>query len=314
MSKINGNLIANQIRDALKTKVSSWKARYNCVPGLAVILVGDRKDSATYVRMKEKAATEIGMKFLLNQFPCDVSQQTVLDCIDLCNNDDNINGIIVQLPLPKHIDQKIVCERVALEKDVDGLRIDNIARLAIRLEDPHFVPCTPQGCMELLKSTGIEIKGKKATVVGRSHIVGMPMALLLNKANATVCICHRYTPPELLRKELLDSDIVVVAVGIPEMIKGDWLKPGAIVIDVGINAVDDPTKKTGYRLVGDVEYESAIKVASAVSPVPGGVGPMTVAMLLSNTVLGFERYLDGLNGDRNGNEYAAIHGLVSGLQ
>ena len=290
MSKINGNLIAKQIRQSLQTSISGWKSQCGRVPGLAVILVGDRKDSATYVRMKEKAATEIGMNFWLNRFPSDVTQDTVIECIDNCNKDTNVNGIIVQLPLPPHLDENLICARVALNKDVDGLRIENLAHIAVR-QEPDFVACTPQGCIELIKSTGIEIKGKKATVVGRSNIVGTPMALLLNKENATVTLCHSKTPKERLISELKESDIVVAAVGKAEMIQADWLKPGCVVIDVGINAVDDATKKRGYRLVGDVDYENAFKVASAITPVPGGVGPMTVAMLLRNTALGFERTL-----------------------
>lgn len=299
MSKINGNLIAKHMRECLKEKVKTWKRKFNRVPGLAVILVGERKDSLTYVSMKEKAASEIGINFSLQKFPCDVSQREVLECIDYFNKNVDIDGIIVQLPLPEHIDVKCVCQRVSLEKDVDGLRVENLARIAIPDEDPHFIACTPKGCIELIKSTGCEIQGKKATVVGRSHIVGMPMALLLNDHNATVSICHHLTPHELLIKELADADIVVVAVGIPSFVKGEWLKPGCVVIDVGINAVDDPTKKRGYRLVGDVDYNEALKVASAVTPVPGGVGPMTVAMLLSNTVLSFERTLPTENSIRN---------------
>ena len=295
MSKINGNLIAKSIHETLQGKILSWKSQFNRVPGLAVILVGDRNDSATYVRMKEKAATEIGMKFWLNRFPSNVTQKEVMDCIDNCNQNNDINGIIVQLPLPKHINEKLVCERVSLEKDVDGLRVENLARIAISGEEPHFVACTPQGCMDLIRSTGMDMKGKKATGVGRSHFVGMPMALLLNRADATVTICHHETPRELLLRELAESDIVVVAVGKPEIIQGEWLKPGCVVIDVGINAVHDSTRQRGYRLVGDVAYEAARNIASAVTPVPGGVGPMTVAMLLSNTVLSFERTLNASN-------------------
>lgn len=286
---INGNLVAQQVRNSLKTKITQWKNKYNAVPGLAVVLVGDRKDSATYVRYKEKAAEEIGMNFWLSKFPEDVNQTDVLRCIDKHNKDTSVNGIIVQLPLPSHLDEKLICESVALNKDVDGLRMMNLAHLADPQSVPNFVACTPQGCLELLKTTGINIQGKKAVVIGRSHIVGMPMALLLNKENATVTVCHSKTPSDLLTRELQNADIVVAAVGKPEMIKGAQLKEGAIVIDVGINPVEDATKKRGYRLVGDVDYNSAYQVASAITPVPGGVGPMTVAMLLRNTATGFER-------------------------
>lgn len=286
--KINGDIIARQFRNALQTKITNWKSSLNKVPGLAVILVGDRIDSTTYVKYKQKAAEEIGMNFSLYSFPVDTTQDKIMDCIDKCNDDSNVNGIIVQLPLPKHLNDKLICERVSYSKDVDGLTLQNLAKLAVG-NDTGFVACTPKGCLELIRSTGVSIEGKKATVVGRSHIVGMPMAMLLNNENATVTICHSKTPQGVLINELRQSDIVVAAVGRAEMIKGEWLKPGAVVIDVGINSIVDNTKKSGYRLIGDVEYTTAYTVASAITPVPGGVGPMTIAMLLSNTALGFER-------------------------
>jgi len=276
--RINGNAVSRQIRDTLKSRILHLRSTLNGqVPGLAVLLIGDRKDSSTYVRFKEKAASEIGMNFWLHTFTTDATQQEVLDCIDKCNNNSLVNGIIVQLPLPTHMDKTTVCERVVISKDVDGLKANSLASLAIaatgtQMPKAGFVACTPQGCLELIKSVAPQgIEGKKATVVGRSHIVGMPMALLLMKENATVTVCHHKTPSELLLKELRESDV------------GHYLKPGAIVIDVGINSGVDG------KLVGDVEFSTASLVAGAITPVPGGVGPMTIAMLLQNTLLSFER-------------------------
>jgi methylenetetrahydrofolate dehydrogenase (NADP+) / methenyltetrahydrofolate cyclohydrolase / formyltetrahydrofolate synthetase len=294
MHSINGNIISKQVLELLKQKISLFKQTVNRVPGLAVILVGERSDSTTYVKFKQKAAADIGMNFMLNKFSENVTQDDIIKCIDKCNEDPNINGIIVQLPLPVHLNPKIICERVFESKDVDGLKLITLAKLATNTV-PEFIACTPKGCLKLIKSTGTTIAGKKVTVVGRSHIVGMPMALLLNSENATVTICHAETPRDLMIKELQASDIVVIAVGRPEMFKGEWFKKGAVIIDVGINSIADPTKKSGYRLVGDVDYKSCENIVAALTPVPGGVGPMTVAMLLENTVIGFEKSLNMLD-------------------
>lgn len=203
------------------------------------------------------------------------------------NADPNVHGVLVQLPLPSHVNEERVLGAISLEKDVDGFHPINIGRLAMRGRDPLFVPCTPKGCIELLERSGVAISGKRAVVVGRSNIVGMPAAMLLQRRDATVTVVHSRTPhPEELIRQ---ADIVIAAVGIAEFVKADWLKPGAAVIDVGINPVPDDTKKTGYRLVGDVQYGEALKVAGAITPVPGGVGPMTIAMLLSNTLEGAQR-------------------------
>jgi methylenetetrahydrofolate dehydrogenase (NADP+)/methenyltetrahydrofolate cyclohydrolase/formyltetrahydrofolate synthetase len=293
MHKINGTLISNQIKETLKQRIVSFKKTTERIPGLAVILVGNRPDSTTYVRYKEIAAKDIGMNVWVNKFTEDVTQDTIIKCIDECNQDPNVNGIIVQLPLPRHLNSHIICERVHESKDVDGLKLITLAKLATN-SSPEFIACTPKGCLALIKSTGITVAGKKVTVVGRSQIVGMPMALLLNLENATVTICHHETPLELTIKELQSSDIVVIAVGHAEMFKGEWFKKGAIVIDVGINSIPDATKKSGYRLVGDVDYKSAENIVSAITPVPGGVGPMTVVMLLENTVDSFEKSINKL--------------------
>ena len=206
----------------------------------------------------------------------------MVELVAKLNADPKINGILVQLPLPKHIDEETVLNTIDLEKDVDGFHPVNIGRLAMKGRTPLFIPCTPAGCMELLADAGVEMNGAEAVIVGRSNIVGLPMAMLLQKANATVTICHSRTRD--LTEHLKRADIVVAAIGWAEMIKGDMLKPGCAVIDVGINRVDDDTRERGYRLTGDVEYDSAAEVAGAITPVPGGVGPMTIAMLMKNTL------------------------------
>lgn len=289
-TKINGTTISKQIREELTQKVSRNSG--NGIPGLAVILVGNRTDSTTYVRMKERAAKEVGINFFLERFDENVEEKTVISSIEEYNKNEGVHGIIVQLPLPRHLDEKKVCRTVLLDKDVDGLRSENIGRLAVSGENPTSIACTPKGCIELLKRSGVQIDGKNVTIVGRSNIVGLPVALLLLKENATISVCHRHTPMEELIKKLRDSDIVVVAVGKPQFIKGEWLKKGATVIDVGINSIPDSTRSRGYRLVGDVDYASAIECLGEngkITPVPGGVGPMTVAMLLLNT---YERFVD----------------------
>lgn len=252
-----------------------------------MILVGERRDSATYVRMKAKACKEVGIASFQHNLPAEVSQEELMALVAQLNEDDAVHGILVQLPLPDHIDEHAVLESIDVSKDVDGLHPTNMAYLAMRGRTPLFAPCTPSGCIELLKRYDIPIKGKRAVVMGRSNIVGIPAALLLMANDATVTVCHRHTAD--LDAHLKEADIVVVAIGRAEEVKGSSLKPGATVIDVGINSVDDATAKRGYRLVGDVHYESAVEVAGAITPVPGGVGPMTIAMLLRNTVDGGAR-------------------------
>ncbi|KAG6548043.1 hypothetical protein Mapa_010477 [Marchantia paleacea] len=279
---IDGKLIAKQIHWSIAQEITTLKERHDKIPGLAVLIVGDRKDSQTYVRMKRKACAEVGIKSFDVDLPATATEDEILDAVLALNASPEVQGILVQLPLPKHVNEQRILLAISIDKDVDGFHPLNIGNLTMKGREPLFSPCTPKGCIELLKESGIAIAGKRAVVVGRSNIVGMPVALMLNNRDATVTIVHSRTKnPELIIKE---ADIVIAAAGQPLMIKGDWIKPGAAVIDVGTNSVDDPSKKTGYRLVGDVDFEEVKKVAGFITPVPGGVGPMTIAMLLQNTL------------------------------
>ncbi|MFQ5611831.1 MAG: bifunctional methylenetetrahydrofolate dehydrogenase/methenyltetrahydrofolate cyclohydrolase FolD [Anaerolineae bacterium] len=279
---ISGKEIAATIRGEIKAEVEEMQASYGKVPGLATALVGSRKDSQTYVRMKKRACAEVGITSFGHDLPEDVSQEELLEIVRELNANPDVHGILVQLPLPGHIDEEEILRAISLEKDVDGFHPLNIGRLSMKRREPLFVPCTPKGCIELLNRTGVEIEGKRAVVLGRSNIVGLPVAMLLLHRNATLTICHSRTKnlPDVVRQ----ADILIAAVGRAEMVRGDWIKPGAVVIDVGVNAVDDATREKGYRLVGDVAFDEAREVASAITPVPGGVGPMTIAMLLRNTL------------------------------
>jgi len=251
-------------------------------PGLAVVLVGERKDSQTYVRMKKQAAEKTGMRFWLKEIPETVQQQELLKIVQDLNADKEVHGLIIQLPLPAHIKEVEILDAVSYEKDIDGFHPLNIGALTMKGREPKFVPCTPKGCIELLERSGISLDGKHVVVLGRSNTVGIPAAMLALHKNATVSICHSRTKniEEIVRQ----ADVLIAAVGRAEMVKKEWLKEGVVVIDVGINSVPDATKKQGYRLVGDVDYEGARQKASLITPVPGGVGPMTVAMLLQNTL------------------------------
>jgi len=286
---IDGTAIAADIRNEIKTEVEQLRAQYGKVPGLATVLVGSRKDSQSYVRMKKKACAEAGITSFGHELPEDVSQDELLKVVQDLNANPDVHGILVQLPLPDHIDSETILSAISLEKDVDGFHPINIGRLSMKQREPLFVPCTPKGCIELLDRTGVEIEGKRAVVLGRSNIVGLPVAMLLLHRNATLTVCHSRTQdlPGVVR----EGDILVAAVGRAEMVRGDWIKPGAVVIDVGVNAVDDPSRERGYRLVGDVAFDEAKEVAAAITPVPGGVGPMTIAMLLRNTTDGAKRAL-----------------------
>ncbi|CAL5097009.1 unnamed protein product [Urochloa decumbens] len=284
---IDGKAIAADIRREVAAEVAALSSTHNVVPGLAVVIVGSRKDSQTYVNMKRKACAEVGIRSVDVDLPEDISEAALVAEVHRLNADPAVHGILVQLPLPKHINEEKILTEISIEKDVDGFHPLNIGKLAMKGREPLFVPCTPKGCMELLSRSGVTVKGKRAVVVGRSNIVGLPVSLLLLKADATVSIVHSRTPdPESIVRE---ADIVIAAAGQAMMIKGDWIKPGAAVIDVGTNSVDDPTRKSGYRLVGDVDFGEVSKVAGYLTPVPGGVGPMTVAMLLKNTVDGAKR-------------------------
>ncbi|KAF7197816.1 C-1-tetrahydrofolate synthase, cytoplasmic [Pseudocercospora fuligena] len=288
-SKIDGTAIAKSLRERISKEVTEKQAknpRYK--PSLVIIQVGDRQDSSTYVRMKLKACEEANIACELVKYDESISQYELLEKIEQYNNDSSVHGMLVQLPLPKHINEYEITSAVADQKDVDGFGAVNIGELAKKGGRPMFVPCTPKGVMALLKESGIEVRGKNAIVIGRSDIVGAPVSYLLRNADATVTVCHSKTAN--LKDVVKTGDIVVAALGSPGFVKGDWLKPGAVVIDVGTNPIPDETKKSGQRLVGDVDYESAAEVASQITPVPGGVGPMTVAMLLSNVVDAADAY------------------------
>jgi 5,10-methylene-tetrahydrofolate dehydrogenase/methenyl tetrahydrofolate cyclohydrolase len=279
---IDGKMIAQQVRDEVAAAVAERLAVGKQRPTLATVLVGERQDSAAYVAAKGKACQELGMGSISEHRPADASQEQVEELVKKLNADPAVSGILVQLPMPSHINEERVLSLINIEKDVDGFSPINIGRLAQKGRDPLFVPCTPYGCIYLLEKSGVKIEGANAVVLGRSNIVGMPVALLLIGKNATVTVCHSRTQD--LPGTVRQADILIAAIGRTEMVRGDWIKPGAAIIDVGINAVPDETKKSGRRLVGDVCFEEAKEVAGFITPVPGGVGPMTIAMLMKNTL------------------------------
>ncbi len=289
---IDGTAIAQKVRNEVKEKVAKRIAEGKSQPGLATVLVGERIDSATYVSMKQKACADLGMTSYHHPVAADITQADLEKLIKELNADPKVNGILVQLPLPAHLDEERVLQLISIEKDVDGFSPINLGRLAQKGREPLFVPCTPYGCIYLLKEAGVQIAGANAVVLGRSNIVGMPAALLLVKENATVTVVHSKTKdiPAILRQ----ADIIIAAIGRAEMVRGDWIKPGAAVIDVGINGIplfnpdgtpliSQKTGKPRQKLVGDVNFEEAKEVAGFITPVPGGVGPMTIAMLMANT-------------------------------
>ena len=278
MILIDGKKIAADLREDLKKEVSELKSKHNKVPGLTVILIGEDAPSQIYVRNKERSAKEVGLKSEVIKYPDTVEEKTVLKKIEELNNDESVSGILVQLPLPKHIDKQKVIEAILPSKDVDGFHPMNVGNLSSGYESS--VPCTPLGCYLLIKKIEPNLSGKKAVVVGRSNLNGKPMTQLLLKENCTVTITHSKTKD--LKGECSKGDIIVAAVGMPELVKGDWVKKDAIVIDVGIN-------KTEKGIVGDVAFDEVSKVAKAITPVPGGVGPMTIACLLKNTIECFKR-------------------------
>ena len=276
---IDGNVLSKKIRSEIFERTKKITASKGQKPGLAVVLVGDNPASQVYVSSKVKACGEVGFHSVLERYPASCSEQDLLKRIDALNNDPAINGILVQLPLPNHIDSKKVLEAIAPEKDVDGFHIANAG--ALMVGSPEFIPCTPYGCMKMLESISYPITGAKAVIVGASNIVGKPMAMLLLLAGATITVCNSKT--RNLSEHTKNADILVVATGKPKMITGDMVKQGAIVIDVGINRLPDG------KLCGDVDFESAKEVAGYITPVPGGVGPMTITMLLMNTLEAAER-------------------------
>ena len=278
MILIDGKKVAAELREELKKEVSNLKAKYNKIPGLTVILIGDMAPSQIYVRMKEKAANEVGLKSEVIKYPSEVEEKTVLEKINELNKDSSVSGILVQLPLPEHINKQKVIESIAPKKDVDGFHPMNVGNLSSGYDSS--IPCTPLGCYLLIKTIEPNLSGKKAIIIGRSNLNGKPMTQLLLKENCTVTITHSKTKD--LKSECLQADIIVAAVGISELVKGDWVKNNAIVIDVGIN-------KTDKGIVGDVAFDEVSKVAKALTPVPGGVGPMTIACLLKNTIQCYKR-------------------------
>lgn len=271
---IDGKAIAQKIRLQLRDQVSAFKKEKGFVPGLATILVGENPASQVYIKSKIKACEEVGMVSRHVTYPASISQSELLEAIDKLNNDPSVHGILVQLPLPKHIDEPSVIQKILPQKDVDGFSPFNMGCLASGLESLR--PCTPFGVMKLIEEIGYDLSGKNAVVLGRSNIVGKPVALMLLEKSATVTICHSKT--KNLSEVIKQADVVIAAIGKPQFVKGDWIKKGAVVIDVGINRLADG------KLVGDVDFESASKNASWITPVPGGVGPMTIAMLLWNTL------------------------------
>ena len=271
---LDGKAISEEIKSEIKTAVEAQTSQGQRPPGLVVILVGENPASQVYVRNKRNSCEAVGFYSELIQLDADTSQDKLLSLIDELNEREEVDGILVQLPLPEHIDEETVTERILPTKDVDGFHPYNVGRLTLRM--PLLRPCTPKGVMTMLKKTGIDLVGKDAVIVGQSNIVGRPMALKLLAARRTITVCHSKT--QNLEEKIKNADVVVAAVGIPKFVKGEWVKPGAIVIDVGINRLDDG------KLCGDVDYDTAIEQASWITPVPGGVGPMTVATLLENTL------------------------------
>jgi 5,10-methylene-tetrahydrofolate dehydrogenase/methenyl tetrahydrofolate cyclohydrolase len=279
---IDGAAIAERMRAEITDDAARFKQHFGYAPGLGVVLVGDDPASAQYVRMKRRACEQAGIASIPHLLPAASTQEEVEAAVKTLNDDPAVHGILVQLPMPAHIDEEAVLRMVSVEKDADGLHPENIGLLGMKGREPRFTPATPTGCIVLIKETGTKIEGANAVVVGRSTIVGLPVALMLIKENATVTVCHSRTRdlPSFVR----NADIVIAAIGKPNYIKGDWLKAGAVVIDVGTNKIDDPNDPRGYRWVGDVDYDSAVQVAGALSKVPGGVGPMTITMLMHNTL------------------------------
>ena len=288
-SLINGNEIAQNLRNELKEEIDDLKIKTGKVPGLAVVQVGNVAASSVYVKAKTKSAKEVGIEVFDHHLPEETTEEELLKIVNRLNNQDNVNGILVQLPLPKNINEQLVLDSIHPEKDADGFHPLNVGKLSIASHNDEnlLIPCTPYGCLIMLKGLRVDLSGKNALVIGRSNIVGKPMAQLLLKESCTVTIAHSRTKniEEVCKK----ADIVIAAVGRPKMVKGDWIKKEAIVIDVGINRIKSEIEgEIKNKLVGDVDFDEASKNASAITPVPGGVGPMTIACLLRNTTIAFK--------------------------
>ena len=286
---INGKEIAKNLRGELKKEIDSLKIKIGKVPGLAVVQVGDVEASSVYVKAKTKSAKEVGIKVIDHHLPEETTESELLKLVDVLNNQNNVNGILVQLPLPKHIDEQLVLDSIHPDKDADGFHPLNVGKLSIASHSDKnlLIPCTPYGCLIMLKGLDINLSGKNAVVIGRSNIVGKPMAQLLLKESCTVTIAHSRTRD--IKGICKNADIIIAAVGKPKMIKGDWVKKNTIVIDVGINRIEiNKDGEVKSKLVGDVDFDEVSKNTSAITPVPGGVGPMTIACLLRNTTIAFK--------------------------
>lgn len=285
---IDGKAIAAEVRAGIAERIKQRKAEGLTEPGLATVLVGDDPASKIHVKNKIKTCDQLGIRSFSQELPADTSQKQLEEIINALNADSTVHGILVQLPLPDHLQEERVLSLIKPQKDVDGIHPFNAGLLSRKYSRPLFLPCTPAGIVHLIHSVCPDITGMEAVIIGRSSIVGMPTALLLSRENATPTICHSYTKE--LSKICRRADILVAAAGSPELVRGDWVKPGAIVIDVGINHVSDDSLPKGYRLTGDVAFNEVIEVAKAITPVPGGVGPMTIAMLMKNTLRAAEKY------------------------
>ncbi|XP_021720854.1 bifunctional protein FolD 2-like isoform X5 [Chenopodium quinoa] len=279
---IDGKSIAAKIKSQVASEILKMKDAVGKQPGLAVVLVGERSDSHTFVRTKMKACDEVGISSSVIELLADCTEDEVFHVVSNLNKDPSIHGVLVQLPLPKHLDEEKILNVVNPEKDVDGFHSFNMGSLAMKGREPFFIPCAAKSCIDLLLRSGVEIAGKNAVVIGRSKLVGLPVSLLLQRHHATVSVVHSFTKnaQELTR----EAEIIITDVGVPNMIRGNWLRSGAVVIDAGTNAVKDPNRKNGFHVTGDVCFEEAVRVASAITPVPGGLGPVTISMLLSNTL------------------------------
>tara|TARA_Y100000817_G_C16789180_1_gene514261 strand:- start:84 stop:968 length:885 start_codon:yes stop_codon:yes gene_type:complete len=289
---IDGKQIAQNLRNSLKKEINILKEKYNSVPGLAVVQIGNVAASSVYVKAKTKSAQEVGIEVIDHHLEESTTQESLLKLIDKLNHQENVNGILVQLPLPQQIHEQTILDSIHPNKDADGFHPLNVGKLSISTHNDEnlLIPCTPYGCLIMLKELGIQLEGKNAVVIGRSNIVGKPMAQLLIKESCTVTVAHSKT--KNLENVCKNADILIAAVGRPKMIKGGWIKTGAIVIDVGINRIEvEINGEIKNKLVGDVDYQEAEKNASAITPVPGGVGPMTIACLLRNTLIAFKNNL-----------------------
>ncbi|XP_024367781.1 bifunctional protein FolD 2 isoform X2 [Physcomitrium patens] len=305
--KIDGRAVAQDIKDVIAKRVIQLRDQVGAVPGLAVVQVGHHKASDLYSRSKQLACDEVGIASFAAYLPATTPEDEVLELVNVLNADDRVHGILVQLPMPPHIQLDRVLRAVSLDKDVDGLHPINLGRLVLRGLHPTFIPCTPLGCLEILRRSRVQIENKHAVVIGCSNVVGLPTALLLQRQNATVTVIHEHTPnPAEATKR---ADIVVSATGVAQLVRGHWLKKGAVVLDVGTSAVQDTAADGGYRLIGDVCFEEAEFVASAITPVPGGVGPVTVAMVLSNTLQSALRFF-GIATDTSDNSFTTDSHLI----